>query len=366
MAALKYFDSLSRICEAIGQDGDGSVMEDTSELFKRSACRVLLGKDNSKSSEGLRAQLADQRPTGRLNIDLAESTNLAAVAELNGRSGVEIARRGLSHLKSHKHIDEEDYQTTESALALSMLTENQKAVNRWFKAGLALPEYSDKPYTYELLFLASLKAPDNADIEIAANAVARITFDNIGGAPYYSAAPHNCALAALARQRRKNLKQLMRDRVRILDDIVFGSGSTPRLDLKEPAFSLRRQENEQAVLEIEMKVMGGGKLDIGAYPLAPVTYDLPKTIQGIIAKVNRMRGQKKSENVAILEDALFKKTGHCYVVVNLAAGVVISDKHDDLLRKRCRLGWKIAQHRLKKLVCRFGAVTKALKEDKHG
>jgi hypothetical protein len=348
MSKMNHFDSVSMVC---GMKGAEPAQENTvsaADLLQRAICAVLLDREND---EAVSTRAASSTPdlTGRLNIDLVNCTRRAAVAELNDRTGAEEAAAGLALLESAESVDTSNFQVVESALALSRLGGERELINHWYDIGLSLREAAKNHWTFELLLMASAGEYDDEDLEIFAHAVARITDYILWSAPFISAAPTLCALAALARERRKTLKGLMTGRLRKLDETVFGAGATPRLNFAEPQFSYARGKEGQGVLGIEVEVSGEGELHPGAYLLDTITYGLTGSIQAAFEAVERMKGKKRTEHRGIIDDALYKNGGRCEVVLRLDDGVSLSEKHLLSLQRRFKLGWEVAQHQIENL-----------------
>lgn len=344
MVKHRYVKSLGRLCgdEAPAK---GEAARDPAESFRALVCKLLLDADAGES-----AAQAEPRPRGRLNIDLVFATCRAAVAELSGQSGEDEARRGLSLLEGADAAAGADgYQIVESALALSALAGDWRAVERWYGKGVALPQASKTSWTFDLLFLSKLKDADDEALASAANAVARSAHDVLWAAPYYSAAPHVCLLAAIARGRGQTAAELLRGRANTLDEVVFGRGSKSRLSFDGPAFRYVRPGGRAAALEIDVSVDGDGPFDPGAYDLAAATHGLPQTIQAAADKVERMRGEKRTEHRSILESALYRKTGTCHVTILLGPQVELTEQGRRLWVEKVRVGWEVAKGQLDKL-----------------
>ncbi|HVF43558.1 MAG TPA: hypothetical protein VM936_11130 [Pyrinomonadaceae bacterium] len=346
MARHLYAESLKPLCGDKAAAG-GDAARDPTEVFRALVCKLLLG--DAGRGAAVRPAQAGTDAKGRLNIDLVFATCRAAVAELTGQSGDAEARRGLSLLESAAGADAANYQVVESALALSALAGDGRAVKRWYEAGVALPQASKTSWTFELLFLSTLKSPDDEALASAANAVARSAHDVLWAAPYYSAAPHVCLLASLARGRGQTADGLLRGRAGALDEVVFGAGGKPRLSFSDPAFRFERPRGHAAVLEVEVTADGDGAFDPGAYDLAAVTRGLPQTIQAASDKVERMRGAKRDEHRSLFESALYRKTGTCHVSILLGPKVALTEQGRRLWLEKVRVGWEVAGGQLDKL-----------------
>jgi hypothetical protein len=345
MAGMNYFDSVSMVCETQAAKPGREPAESASELFRRTVCGVLLDRDTAAAASASSTPEA----TGRLNADLINCTRRAAVAELNERTGAEEAAAGLALLRSTEGADTSNFQIVESALALSLLRGERELVEHWYELGLSLREAAKNSWTFELLLMASEREYDDDDLDIHAHAVARATDRILWGAPYYSAAPPLCALAALARERHKTLKQLMTGRVKKLDAVVFGARPAPLLNFGEPLFTFTRAKDGPGVVGIELEVSGAGELHPGAYSLDTITYGLTVSIQTAFEVVEQMKGKKRTEHRKIIDDALYKNGGRCEAVLRLAAGVSLSEKHRVALHRRFQLGWEVAQHQIENL-----------------
>lgn len=344
MVKHRYVDSLGKLCGEGVAAAQGEGPRDPTESFRALVCKLMLAADPGET-----APQTQTGSKGRLNIDLVFATCRAAIAELSGQSGAEEARRGLSLLEDDAATAEAGYQIVESALALSALTDDWRAVERWYKAGVALPQASKTSWTFDLLYLSNLKSPDDETLASAANTVARSTHDVLWAAPYYSAAPHVCLLAALARERDQTAAELLRGRASTLDEIVFGRGKKPRLDFADPTFSFEKPKGHAAALEIELKVDGEGPFEPGAYDLAAATHGLPQTIQEAADKVERMRGAKRTEHRSLFEAALYRKTGTCGVSILLGPKVTLNEAERRLWLEKVRVGWDVAQGQLDRL-----------------
>jgi hypothetical protein len=361
MGEMRHADFLRLIFEANQKNAIKKPWAYASDLFHWCAARLLLGEDLGESRSWLESHLQSFRATGNPNRDLFTWAYLAATSELHDQPATAVASEAVSYIRSHPGLDMQDHQIVESALALSMLSGDEEEAARWFDLGLTLPPRPGaEAFIFEPLFMFRVEAlNEEAALDILAGNVARVIYQNLIGPPYYSSAPSLCALAVLAKRRFERVAALIRGRLRELDQIIFGAGTTPRLTFKGPSFRPAQRGDEGTLVEIKLKVMGDGVLYPGAYPLEAITYDLPSTILGATAKTGRTRGDRGRGRQKLIEDALFKAEGTCRIALHLGTGVTISEQQEQFLRQRCRLAWEIATHKVKHLVCRYELEVKA-------
>jgi hypothetical protein len=347
MKMTRYYDSVKLALEGITPDD----IDEPFEMLQYFAARLLLGKNNEPVDDWLDKRIAEFRPTGRLNIDLSQMTYLAALKELSGKSGIEAARKGLSFLGSGDKIDEEQFQIVESALALAFLTGDSKMVKRFSEAGLKLYE-NEKTLTFELLFLASFNDADNELLERLADITARSIVVSIWGLPIYSAASHVCVLSAIARKAKTNSRDLLANRLKKMDEVIFESGETPRLEFGESAYRLAESDPPGAVLTVRQKITGEGVLNTGVYGFEEFTSHLRQTIETAAEKAKIRETKKKHSRRSLLDRALESKAGEFRVVLDLAKEVKLPRVDRELLAKRFDLAWRIAESLNDKLTCR--------------
>jgi hypothetical protein len=334
----RYYESINIALEGIGPDDVNAAFE----MFQFYAARLLLGKKTDEIDDWLDERIAGYKPTKRLNIDLVEMTYLAALKELSGKSGAEAARKGLSFLKSSDDIDEEYYQIVESVLALAFLAGDSKLVERFSEAGVKLFR-NEKTLTFELLFLALFNSADSDDLERLADIAARAITVSIWASPIYSAASHVCVLSAIAEKSGKSSRDLLKNRLKKLDEDIFEDGDSPRLKFGKLGYRLEDSDKDGAILTVHQKITGTGVLNAGAYELKEFTSELRETIE-TAAKEAKIRQAKTTRNRSVLlKRALESKTGEFRVVLDLAKDVKLPLVDKELLQKRFDLGWKIAQ-----------------------
>jgi hypothetical protein len=363
MTQIRYYDSLNLLAGANEASAAIDAKKYASDLFRWCACKVLLGQDLGESGTWLQSHLANWRPTGKPNKDLVRWTYLIATEQLHGFSSTERVREALAYIKIRPDIDPADYQITNSVLSLSMLAKDKESIKRWRDHVLDLgarPE--SESYGFELLFLSSLAAFQNfEDLERAANIVARVTHDIMWAPPYYSAAPHICALGALAAEQGRDLRPMLTDRLQVLDQIVFGTSSKPRLEFEPPIFQLRRQGDQDVILEIEVRVHGEGQINTGAFPIDAITYKLPATIRAATSDVERIRSGNNTERRQLLGDALYTQQGTCRAMLILSPTITISRDDYAFLKKRWETAWEIVRHRMNTVVCKPDIAVKSEK-----
>jgi hypothetical protein len=349
---MKYYDSFALLFKANQQSIGDLAQREPFYLFKWCLGRLLLGDALGNSSDWLHAQLLNFHPSGNAIEDAVKWTYLIACLELHGQSGIEEAEKALAYLTASPSSALTDYRIVESALALSTLSNKEADRHRWLNAAGALPILSETQiFTYELLFLSSLIGRTHSDdVGLSANLVARVGHDFIWAPPYYSAASHCCVLAQLARRQNQALPELLSERLKIIDHLVFGNSDTPILSFKKPTVRLSRKPDSQAALEITIIISGEGELDTSVYLLEPLTSNFLNTLQ---KKLNKKEspGEKKVAQDLLSKEALFNASGICRIRLRLEPTVTISPQHQAWLMNRVELAMRIARQQLANLVC---------------
>lgn len=334
----RYYESIKLALEGIGPND----VNEPFEMFQFYAAQLLLGKKTDEIDDLLDERIAGYKQTKRLNIDLVELTYLAALKELIGKPGDEAARKGLSFLKSKDDIDEEYYQIVESILALAFLAGDSKLVERFSEAGVKLFR-NEKTLTFELLFLALFKSADSDILERLADITTRAIVVSIRASPIYSAASHVCVLSVIAEKSNKSSRDLLKNRLKILDDEIFEDGDLPRLKFGKLTYRLEDSDKNGAILTVHQKITGKGVLNAGVYELKEFTSNLRETIE-TAAKEAKIRQTKVRRNRSVLlERALESKNGEFRVILDLAKDVKLPPVDKELLQKRFDLAWKIAE-----------------------
>lgn len=348
MGGKRYYDSIKAVCEAQAERaGDAP---SASDLFRAEICRALLG-----GGVGPRAAAASAGPPGRLNADLLNCARRAAAAELRGERGDAEAARAFALLDAAGgDANAGNSQIVESALALALLAGDGARAALWRAAGLSLPEAAKHSWTAELLLMSAGDEWGGEDLKVFALAAARNTERILWAAPFSSAAPQVCALAALARRRGLAVRALLGDRLRELDEIVFGAGDEPCLSFGDPAFSYGRDgEGGAASLAVEVGVGGEGELRAGAYPLEAVTYGLLRTVQSAFEEIENMGGRDRAKHRKLIDDVLYAEGGRCAVRLVLDEGVRLPPEQEPPLRRRFELGVEITRRQIEGLAARF-------------
>ena len=108
------------------------------------------------------------------------------------------------------------------------------------------------------------------------------------------------------------------------------------------------RQDSAACLEVRLRIAGDGVLDPGAYPLGPISFDLPDTLRTARSAIGRATRKEQATRKLAFRRAL-ERDGKLVVALDLADGARLSDLHVPYLRRKVELGWRFARHRDPKL-----------------
>jgi len=210
---------------------------------------------------------------------------------------------------------------------------------RWWTAALSRPYLeTEQPYLFEMMWLARAEPEE---VEQAANAVTVMLHEHLVSGTSLSVAPLVAGLAVLARRAGTTAQVLLRDRLKMIDEIVFADGETTRLNPAGPDLV----PVDETTCDLRLTVRGEGRFDGGVDPAAALTRRLSESLSALMLSLSR-RPRVRAQIERALDD------GACRTTLRLAAGAGMSALDEQVLRRRVGIAWECARHQLRGVSCK--------------